>query len=543
MRPFAIFILFLLVGQASAEPNANVDDIDSIRVTLFNQSALKLQLDTQIETPPVFNNVQNLPKQQAGNTIRLQLFVPEVAGQPTHGYEIELALPGKMFFDHIGSLSGTNWTGSSLFSGISTPILSALFIPAIVVPNNGYLGQVDLQVTGSLTSGSTLIVRTASIAGPGTQQNPLDVSQAVISFTSSPGDFDEDFDIDFADFLLFIGVFGLTSLDAGYNALMDLDSSGVINFADFLAFVEIYSTIYSPPPATDRDVLVVLYNATNGTNWRNRTNWLTDNDLSTWYGVEASNNRVTYLNLEENNLTGRIPVELGNLSDLTTLMLAWNQLSGSAPSELGNLTNLTTLTLSYNQLTGSIPPELGNLSNLTLLHFSDNKLSGPIPPELGNLSNLNYLYLQMNHTLSGPIPPELGNLSNLTTLFLSESQLTGSIPSELSNLSNLTTLWIGGNKLTGSIPPELGNLSNLTRLNFGTNQLSGSVPSELGNLTNLAELYLNTNQLSGPIPQSLTALKNLDAFLFHDTELCAPLDPAFQTWLRGIRRRSGSNCQ
>ena len=543
MRPFAIFILLVLVGQASAEPNANVDGIDSIRVTLFNQSALKLQLDTQVETPPVFNNVQNLPKQQAGNTIRLQLFVPEVAGQPTHGYEIELALPGKMFFDHIGSLSGTNWTGSSLFSGISTPILSALFIPAYVVPDNGYLGQVDLQVTRSLASGSTLIVKTASIAGPGTQQNPLDVSQAVISFTSSPGDFDEDFDIDFADFLLFIGVFGLTSLDAGYNALMDLDSSGVINFADFLAFVEIYSTIYSPPPATDRDVLVALYNATNGTNWRNRTNWLTDNDLSTWYGVAVSNNRVTSLNLEQNNLKGRIPAALGNLSNLNTLMLAWNQLSGSVPPELGNLSNLNILTLSYNQLTGSIPPELGNLTNLTLLHLSDNGLSGPIPPELGKMSNLIYLYLNKNWTLSGPIPPELGNLSNLEVLFLSENQLSGPIPPELSNLSNLRYLWIGINKLSGPIPSELGNLVNLTRLNLDKNPLSGRVPSALGNLVNLTMLHLGTNQMSGPLPQSLTALKNLDIFVFDNSALCAPLDPAFQTWLQGIRRWSGNNCQ
>ena len=274
MRPFSILILILLVEQASAEPNAIINKRTATHFTSYNQSTLQLYLDAKVETPPVFNNIQNLPKQQAGNTIRLQLFVPEVAGQQTHGYEIELALPDKRFFDHIGSLSGPNWTGSSLFSGISTPILSALFIPAYVVPDNGYLGQVDLQVTRSLASGSTLIVKTASIASPGTQQTPLGVSQAVISFTSFPGDFDEDFDIDFADFLLFIGVFGLTSLDAGYNALMDLDSSGIINFADFLAFVEIYSTIYSPLPATDRDVLIALYNATNGANWRNRTNWL-----------------------------------------------------------------------------------------------------------------------------------------------------------------------------------------------------------------------------------------------------------------------------
>ena len=542
MRPFSIFILILLVEQASVESNANINKRTATHFTSFNQSILQLYLDAKVETPPVFNNVQNLPKQQAGNTIRLQLFVPEVAGQLTHGYEIELALPGKMFFDHIGSLSGTNWTGSSLFSGISTPILSALFIPAFVVPDNGYLGQVDLQVTRSLASGSTLIVKTASIAGPGTQQTPLDVSQAVISFTSFPGDFDEDFDIDFADFLLFIGVFGLTSLDAGYNALMDLDSSGVINLADFLAFVEIYGTIYSPPPATDRDVLVALYYATNGADWWNKTNWLSDNDLSTWYGVGVSNERVTYLNLEKNNLTGMIPAALGGLSDINTLMLAWNKLSGSIPPELGNLSNLTILTLAQNQLRGSIPSELGNLSNLRLLHLSDNQLTGSIPPTLGNLSNLNSLYLQHNQ-LSGPIPSTLGNLSQLEHLFLPINKLSGPIPPELSNLSNLRRLNLGTNQLSGPVPPELGNLSNLTFLHLDTNQLSGPVPPELGNLSNLTELWLYQTSFTGSLPQTLTALRYLNSLLFHDTELCAPLDPAFQTWLQSIRRWSGNNCQ
>ena len=66
------------------------------------------------------------------------------------------------------------------------------------------------------------------------------------------------------------------------------------------------------------------------------------------------------------------------------MILYGNQLTGSIPPEIGNLTNLTSLSLNYNQLTGSIPPEIGNLTNLTGLYLNNNQLSGIIPDEICN---------------------------------------------------------------------------------------------------------------------------------------------------------------
>ena len=231
-----------------AQSVALIDEITTTNVISFNEpvtgefEGLQLHLDTQIETPAVQNNRLIIPVQQAGDTIQIQLFVPMAADKQTYGYEIELDLPGKTFSDYIGSISGTSFTGASLRQTSDRPVLSALLISTPAVPANGYLGQIDLQVTNTLEVETTLIVKTASMAGISGQQDSLDVSNAVITVTIISGDFDGDLDVDFADFLAFTGVFGLSSSDANYDARMDMNDDGVINFADFLIFVSIFGT-------------------------------------------------------------------------------------------------------------------------------------------------------------------------------------------------------------------------------------------------------------------------------------------------------------
>ena len=146
--------------------------------------------------------------------------------------------------------------------------------------------------------------------------------------------------------------------------------------------------------ASDRAALVALYNATDGANWLNNGNWLSNAPIGEWDGVTTdSDGRVTQLFLTGNQLTGEIPAELGDLANLTQLFLSNNQLTGEIPAELGNLTYLYDLDLFINQLTGEIPAELGSLTNLTHLHLQYNQLTGEIPAELGNLPNLEYLDL------------------------------------------------------------------------------------------------------------------------------------------------------
>ena len=256
--------------------------------------------------------------------------------------------------------------------------------------------------------------------------------------------------------------------------------------------------------ASDRAVLVTLYNATEGGSWTTRTNWLSGRPLDEWHGVTTdSGGRVTALNLVSNRLVGALPAALGDLTNLRTLILWSNdELTGPIPAWLGDLTNLRWLILGGNGLTGEIPPELAGLSNLRWLILGGNGLTGEIPPELASLSNLTELYLNDNR-LTGEIPPELGRLSNLMELGLYANQLTGEIPPELAGLSNLTELSLRSNGLTGEIPPELAGLSNLTSLILNSNRLTGGIPPELGGLSNLDFLWLRGNQLTGCIPEGL----------------------------------------
>lgn len=106
-----------------------------------------------------------------------------------------------------------------------------------------------------------------------------------------------------------------------------------------------------------RYAVVSIYFSFNGEGWIDQSNWLSDENACTWYGIicDRFNNIVTEVDLTSNNLVGTMPAELGLLTDLRSIVLQRNQVTGTIPSELfGNMPVLSILFLNDNNLQGDL---------------------------------------------------------------------------------------------------------------------------------------------------------------------------------------------
>ena len=266
----------------------------------------------------------------------------------------------------------------------------------------------------------------------------------------------------------------------------------------------------SSPTTADRTALAALYNATDGGNWLNNSNWLTDKPIEYWFGVSVgANGRVEALDLPGNRLEGRIPMEVAGMGSLRTLNLEGNRLAGSIPPELGKLPRLRHLNLGNNLLDGFIPEGIFTLPDLENLILHENRLSGTIAPAIGRASKLRYLNLYSN-SLQDPIPGEIGALAKLEFLSLGLNQLSGPIPASVGDLRQLEGLHLQSNHLSGSIPASLGSLGKLRSLRLDQNRLTGPVPLRLAALTEIDWLRLGGNRLTGCLPAGLAGFRGDD---------------------------------
>ncbi|CAD6206412.1 unnamed protein product [Miscanthus lutarioriparius] len=241
-----------------------------------------------------------------------------------------------------------------------------------------------------------------------------------------------------------------------------------------------------------------------------------------WDGVSCdSSGRVTAIQVGKRGLTGTLPPEVGDLTELTRLEVFENKLSGPLPSLPGlsslqvllahnnnfasipadffkGLTGLTAVDIDYNPFASwTLPTDLAACASLANFSANGANVSGTLPDFLGEMKALQRLSLALNQ-LSGPVPASLAG-APLVQLWLNGMHLNGSI-SFVSNMTSLEQLWLQSNEFTGPLP-DFARFDNLWDLQLRDNYLTGPVPESLFKLKALKNVTLTNNLLQGPIPQ------------------------------------------
>ncbi|KAI6684298.1 hypothetical protein NL676_030211 [Syzygium grande] len=217
---------------------------------------------------------------------------------------------------------------------------------------------------------------------------------------------------------------------------------------------------------------------------------------------------ITQLRIYELNVVGSIPREIWSLRCLTYLNLGRNLLTGSISAQL--LPHSTVVRrLTGNAFSGKLPNEIGSLTELLTVSFSGNDFSGSLPRSLGNLSKLQQLYFSSSG-ISGEIPSSCANLTNLNTLWASDNNLTGSVPDFIGNWLKLTELRLQGNSFAGPIPSTFSKLTSLKKLRVSDISNGISTLEFLADMRNLTTLVLRNNNIHGTIPSSIGSNEKLE---------------------------------
>ncbi|KAK4489141.1 hypothetical protein RD792_004935 [Penstemon davidsonii] len=238
--------------------------------------------------------------------------------------------------------------------------------------------------------------------------------------------------------------------------------------------------------------------------------WSSSTHFCTWTNIncDTTSSFVTSINLNSASISGTLPSQLNQLTQLKSLSLQKNSLSGTIPS-FQHMTTLEQIYLNNNDFT-SVPENfLLGLPNLQTFSISENVNLGSwqIPSYLTQSTNL-VTFHASNVSINGIFPLFLGYFPNLQNLRLSYNNLTGSLPGSFSG-SEIQNLWINNQAqgLTGGID-VLSNMTQLSQVWLHGNSFSGGIP-DLSKCTNLFDLQLRDNRFTGVIPPSLMNLPNL----------------------------------
>ncbi|KAK4404070.1 Receptor-like kinase TMK4 [Sesamum angolense] len=270
--------------------------------------------------------------------------------------------------------------------------------------------------------------------------------------------------------------------------------------------------------------------------------WSSSTRFCNWTNVncDSTSTYVTSINLNSASVSGSLPPELNQLSQLKSLAVQKNSLSGTLPS-FENMTSLEQIYLDNNGFT-SVPNNfLLGLTNLQTFSISENMNLSPwqIPSYLTDSTNLVTFYAS-NASIVGYIPDIFVSFPNLQNLRLSYNDLNGSLPGSFSG-SEIQNLWLNNQKrgLSGGID-VLANMTQLYQVWLHANAFSGGIP-DLSKCTNLFDLQLRDNRFTGVVPPSLMNLPNLVNITLQNNKLQGPF-PQFPSRVQVTIGTTNSFC-
>lgn len=215
---------------------------------------------------------------------------------------------------------------------------------------------------------------------------------------------------------------------------------------------------------------------------------------------------LTYLDLSYNNFV-TFPLIITELSQLETLNFSHNLLS-QISSKIGSLVKLKHLYLQFNDLSNRLPQEIGLLKNLETIDLSYNAITNIASlsecPKLNSInvacnllsfyeySNPSATFIDFSFCPLTTIDPAF-SYSNLVYFDISHAKLIGLKDSVIETLVNVETLKVNYNHIT-SISDAISAMQNLKYLSCTNCEMSYVSPN-LGKLKHLVHLDLHANNI------------------------------------------------
>ncbi|MBA0775360.1 hypothetical protein Gotri_010512 [Gossypium trilobum] len=343
----------------------------------------------------------------------------------------------------------------------------------------------------------------------------------------------------------------LDKLSMGHNSLYGAITEDLNNCSK-LRYLDLGNNPFSGPFPDISALSELQYLYLNGSGFSGRFPWKSLENMNNLTVLSLGDNpfdRTPFpdqiLELYANELTGKLPAGLRNLTSLEYFDASSNHLEGDI-SEVKYLTNLVSLQLFENRFNGGVPPELGEFKKLVNLSLYTNMLTGPLPQKLGSWADFDYIDVSEN-LLTGPIPPDMCKKGTMRGLLMLQNRFTGEIPTTYASCATMKRFRVSNNSLSGIVPAgiwglpqveiidiaynrfegpitsDIKNAKEIGILSAEFNRLSGELPKEISGATSLVKIELNDNQMSGEIPDGIGELKALSSLKLQNNMFSGPI--------------------